>query len=107
MWELDNVTAQKKKRNLKKMKSQKKWNLKKMKSQTKWNLKKRKKSQKKWNLKKNKISKKKCNLKKSEISKKIKSKQISKLRNFKTQKTSGSDNVSVRQCQGQIMSGSS
>ena len=62
---------------------------------------------KKWNLKKNKISKKKCNLKKSEISKKTKSKQISKLRNFKIQKTSGSDNVSVRQCHGQIMSGSS
>ena len=83
------------------MKSQKNEISNKMKSQ------KKKKSQKKWNLKKNKISKKKCNLKKSEISKKIKSKQISKLRNFKTQKTSGSDNVSVRQCQGQIMSGSS
>ena len=71
------------------------------------------KSQKKWNLKQNEISKKKeiskkiKSQRKNAISKKIKSKQISKLRNFKTQKTSGSDNVSVRQCQGQIMSGSS
>ena len=86
----------KKKEISKEMKSQKNEISNKMKSQKK-----------KRNLKKNKISKKKCNLKKSEISKKIKSKQISKLRNFKTQKTSGSDNVSVRQCQGQIMSGSS
>ena len=72
-----------------------------MKSQTKWNLKKKR------NLKKNEISKKIKSQRKNAISKKIKSKQISKLRNFKTQKTSGSDNVSVRQCQGQIMSGSS
>ena len=107
MWELDNVTAQKKKRNLKKMKSQKNEISKEMKSQKNEISNKMKFQKKKWNLKKNKISKKKCNLKKSEISKKIKSKQISKLRNFKTQKTSGSDNVSVRQCQGQIMSGSS
>ena len=78
-----------------------------MKSQKNEISNKMKSQKKKRNLKKNKISKKKCNLKKSEISKKIKSKQISKLRNFKTQKTSGSDNVSVRQCQGQIMSGSS
>ena len=90
MWELDNVTAQKKKRNLKKMKSQKKWNLKQNEIS-----------------KKKEISKKIKSQRKNAISKKIKSKQISKLRNFKTQKTSGSDNVSVRQCQGQIMSGSS
>ena len=85
----------------KKKEISKKWNLKKMKSQTKWNLKKKR------NLKKNEISKKIKSQRKNAISKKIKSKQISKLRNFKTQKTSGSDNVSVRQCQGQIMSGSS
>ena len=89
------------------MKSQKNEISKEMKSQKNEISNKMKSQKKKRNLKKNKISKKKCNLKKSEISKKIKSKQISKLRNFKTQKTSGSDNVSVRQCQGQIMSGSS
>ena len=72
----------------------------------KWNLK-RNEISKKWNLKQNEISKKIKSQRKNAISKKIKSKQISKLRNFKTQKTSGSDNVSVRQCQGQIMSGSS
>ena len=64
-------------------------------------------SKKKRNLKKNEISKKIKSQRKNAISKKIKSKQISKLRNFKTQKTSGSDNASVRQCQGQTMSGSS
>ena len=49
------------------------------------------------------------NLKTNEISKKKKKlkKIFSALKNFRTQSMSVSDNVSVRQCQGQIMSGSS
>ena len=57
--------------------------------------------------KKRNIKIKKWNLKKRETSKKNQIKKISKLRNFTTQKISGSDNASVRQCQAQIMSGSS
>ena len=91
----------------KKKEISKKWNLKRNEISKKWNLKQNEISKKKRNLKKNEISKKIKSQRKNAISKKIKSKQISKLRNFKTQKTSGSDNVSVRQCQGQIISGSS
>ena len=49
--------------------------------------------------KKRNIKIKKWNLKKRETSKKNQIKKISKLRNFTTQKISGSDNASVRQCQ--------
>ena len=69
-------------------------------------------AQKKWNLKRNEISmkmksEKKRNPNKNEIAKTMKSKKVSELKNSRTQNMSGSHNVSARQCQGQIISGSS
>ena len=54
-----------------------------------------------------KYQKKKKSKKKKEISERMKAKTMSELKCFRTRKISGSDNVSVRQCQGQILSGSS
>ena len=88
MWELDNVTAQKKKRNLK-----------------------RNEISKKWNLKQNEISKKERNLKKNEISKKIKSQRKNAIsKKVKSQKKSNqnkfqnSEILKLKKHQVQIMS---